>query len=37
MYKITDNIIRETMKNEKVELTASGKNIATLKIQRGAF
>ena len=40
MYKISDKIIKfitEAMKNWKVGLTAGGKALAEVKIQRGNF
>ena len=40
MYKISDEVIKfidNTMKNWKLELTAGGKILARVKIQRGIF
>ena len=40
MYKIFDKVIKfidETMKNWRMELTARGKSLAEVKIQRGIF
>ena len=35
MYKITDEVIEETMKTWRVELTGGGKSLTEAKIQRG--
>ena len=40
MYKISHeiiNFIEKNMKNWRVELTAGGKSLAEIKIQRGTF
>ena len=40
MYKISEKILKfieEAMKNGRVELTAGGKSLAGVKIQRGIF
>ena len=40
MYKISDEVIKfieETMKNWRVKLTAGGKSLVEVKIQRGMF
>ena len=40
MYKISDKVIKfipEVMKNWKAEMTAGGKTLAEVKIQRGIF
>ena len=40
MYKISEeviNFIKKTMKTWKVELTAGGRSLAEVKIQRGMF
>ena len=40
MYKISDeviNFIKKTMKTWKVELTAGGRSLAEVKVQRGIF
>ena len=40
MYKISGEVIKfieNTMKNRKVELTAGGKSLTDVKIQRGIF
>ena len=40
LYKISDEVIKlieKAMKNWKVELTARGKGLAEVKIQRGIF